>query len=164
MVKRCASVCVLLSVLVLPAVCGAQSYGDGLGIGGVLLPEDGNLVILGTSRLGQSLGIEMGVGLDIYDNDNASSTDVGVTLALKKFWNTEGAFQPFFGGRFSLMHSSWEYGQADGEDTTVGLSALLGGEYFVTRRVSLEGEVGVGIHFGSFGLATGSRLAAFMYL
>lgn len=164
MVRRSVFLCVFVSLLALPFVCAAQSYGDGLGLGGVLLPDDGSLIILGTSRLGQSLGVELGVGLDLYDNDNTSSTNVGVALGLRKFWNTESAFQPFFGGRLSLAHSSWDYGQTEGDDTTVGLSALLGGEYFVTRHVSIEGEVGAGIYFGSFRLATGTRLAAFMYL
>ena len=158
------SVCVLLGVLALPLVAVAQNYGDGLGLGGVLLPNESNLVILGTTRIGEELGFELGVGLNLFDNDNATSTDVGLSVGVKKYWNTESAFQPFYGGRFSLMHSSWDYAHSEDDDTAFGLSALLGGEYFVTKRVSLDGEVGVGIFFGSFRLTTGTRLAAFMYL
>ena len=78
--------------------------------------------------------------------------------------NTEGAFQPFFGGHVDLIYTECDCGQDESEDTRIGMSAVVGGEYFVTRRVSLEGEVGAGIYFGSFGLETSTRLAAFMYL
>jgi opacity protein-like surface antigen len=164
MTKRGLLVCALVGVLALPVVACAQNYGDGLGVGGVLVPDEGNLLILGTTRLGESLGFEMGVGLDLFDSGSATSTDVGLTFCARKYWNTESAFQPFFGGRFSITHSSWDYGNSEGDDTEFGLSAVVGGEYFVTKRVSLDGEVGVGIFFGSFRLATGTRLAAFMYL
>ena len=164
MFRRVLSACVLLGVLAFGVGASAQGYGEGFGLGGVLLPDDGYVTILGTSRLGESLGLELGVGLDLFDNANSSSTEVGLTLGLKKFWNTEGAFQPFFGGHVDLIYTECDCGQDESEDTRIGMSAVVGGEYFVTRRVSLEGEVGAGIYFGSFGLETSTRLAAFMYL
>ena len=164
MTIRGLSLALLLGVLALPLAASAQNYGDGFGVGGVLIPDEGNLIILGTSRLGESLALELGVGLDLFDNDNTSTTDVGITVGARKYWSTEGAFQPFFGGRVSLMHSAWDHAHSEGDDTTFGLSATLGGEYFLSKRVSVQGEVGVGMFFGSFRFSTGTRLAAFMYL
>lgn len=164
MAMRGLSLVLLLGMLVLPPAASAQNYGDGFGIGGVLIPDEGSLMILGTTRLGESLALELGVGMDLFDNDNTSETDVDVILGARKYWNTEGAFQPFYGGRVSLSHSAWDRAHSEGDDTAFGLSAILGGEYFLSRRVSVEGEVGAGMFFGSFRFATGTRLAAFMYL
>ena len=70
----------------------------------------------------------------------------------------------FVGGRFGFEHESYDYGHVEGDDTRFGVSALVGGEYFITRRLSFEGEIGFGIYFGSLHLGTGSRLAALFYL
>lgn len=151
--------------LVFPLSAAAQSYGDGFGVGGVLLPS-GAATILGTTRLGDAMALEVGVSLDVYDDDGHSTTDFGVSGALKKFWSTDSNFQPFVGGRVSLMHSSFDYGdfEGKGDDTVFGFAGVIGGEYFINRRLSLDGEVGAGMYFGSFRLSTGSRLAAFLYL
>ena len=153
----------VLGVLAVPPVASAQNYGDGFGIGGVLLPS-GSATILGTTRIGDAIGLEIGVGLDLYDNDDPSASDFGVSAALKKFWSTEGTLQPYAGARVGLHHSSYDHGNVDSEDTLFGFTAFIGGEYFVTKRVSLDGEVGVGMFFGSVHVRTGSRLAAFLYL
>jgi hypothetical protein len=137
----------------------ARGYGDGFGLGGVLVP-DGDPVILGTSRLGDSVGLEVGVGLDAFSNDDVSSTDFVVGVAMRKYWSVEDQFQPFFGGRASLLYVERD----EHEDTLVGLSALVGGEYFLTKRVSVRGEVELGLYFGSIEIRTGTTLAAFMYL
>jgi hypothetical protein len=163
---KCSMLALLtLLLLITPVVASAQSYGDGFGIGGVLLPS-GAGAILGVTRLGDSLGLEVGLGFNVFDEDDYSSTDIHVSGALKKYWSTDSNFQPFAGGRVSLMSSSYDYGDfgGEGDDTVFGFQGVLGGEYFVTRRVSLEGEVGAGIYFGSFQISTGSRLAAFLYL
>ena len=58
------------------------------------------------------------------------------------------------------MHESWD----NHDDTRFGLTGVLGGEYFVMRNLSVMGEVGLQLAFGSFELSTGTRLAAFLYL
>lgn len=136
----------------------ARGYGDGFGLGGVLLP-DGNPVILGTTRLGDSIGLELGIGLDVFSDGDDADTDFVVAAALRKYWSVEDQFQPFFGGRASLLYV--EHGKH--EESLVGLSALVGGEYFLMRRVSVRGEVELGLYFGSIEIRTGTTLAAFMY-
>jgi hypothetical protein len=137
----------------------SRGYGDGFGLGGVLVPP-GDPAILGTTRLGETLGLEVGVGLDVVSDQDVTDTGFVVGVAMREYWNVEDQLQPFFGGRASLV-----YVDQDGrDDTLVGLSALVGGEYFLTRRVSLLGEVELGLYFGSVEIRTGTRLAAFMYL
>lgn len=163
MAKRGMLLLLAVGVLVLPVASSAQNYGDGFGLGGVLLPS-GSATILGTTRLGDSMGLEIGVGIDLYDDGDHSSSDFGVSGALKKFWNTDGSFQPYAGARASLAHSTYDHGDVESDQTLFGFTAFVGGEYFVTKRVSLDGEVGAGMYFGSFHLRTGTRLAAFLYL
>jgi hypothetical protein len=148
---------VCLCSLASPAL--GRGYGDGFGLGGVLVPP-GDPVILGTTRLGDSVGLEVGVGLDVVSDGDEEDTDFVVGAAMRKYWSVEEQFQPFFGGRASLLYV--EHGNRD--ETLVGLSALVGGEYFLTRRVSLRGEVELGLYFGSIEIRTGTTLAAFMYL
>ncbi len=50
------------------------------------------------------------------------------------------------------------------DDTTFGVTAILGGEYFITRKLSFEGELGFRLYFGSIEIGTGTRLAALFYL
>jgi hypothetical protein len=155
-------VLVVLAVLCLtlsasPAL--ARGYGDGFGLGGVLLP-DGDPAILGTTRLGDSIGLEFAFGLDVVSDNGDADTDFVVGAAMRKYWSVDDQFQPFFGGRASLLYVD----HAGHEETLIGLSALVGGEYFVTRRVSLRGDVELGFYFGSVEIRTGTTLAAFMYL
>jgi hypothetical protein len=165
MAKRSVLMVLAAGILAFPAAVCAQSYGDGFGVGGVLLPS-GASTVLATTRLGDALALEVGLGLNVYDDSGNSSSDLGVSAALKKFWSTENNFQPFVGGRVSLSHSSYDNGElmGKGDDTQFGFEGVLGGEYFVTRRLSIDGEVGVGMYFGSFTIGTGTRLAAFLYL
>jgi opacity protein-like surface antigen len=163
MMKRGVLTLLVLGVLATSPMAYAQNYGDGFGLGGVLLPS-GSATILGMTRIGDDIGLEIGVGIDLYDNDDHSSSDFSVSGAIKKFWSTESTLQPYGGARFGLHHSSYDYGDGSHDDTLFGFSAFIGGEYFVTKRVSLDGEVGVGMYFGSVQVRTGSRLAAFLYL
>lgn len=152
---------VILAVVCLtsiPSPALARGYGDGFGLGGILAPG-GDPVILGTTRLGDSVGLEIGVGFRVASDGDDTDTDFVVGAALRKYWIVEEQFQPFFGGRVSLL-----YVDRRKEETLVGLSGLVGGEYFVTRRVSLRGEVELGLYFGSIEIRTGTTLAAFMYL
>ena len=55
-------------------------------------------------------------------------------------------------------------GHADSDDTRFGVTAVLGGEYFVVRSISLEAEIGFDLYFGSIELGTSTRLAALFYL
>ncbi len=154
----------IAALATLPAVAAAQySYGDGFGVGGVLLPS-GSPTLLGTTRVGDSLGLEFSLALEVFDDDGSSATDIGAAIAVKKYLGDRGQFQPFVGGRFGFEHESYDYGHVEGDDTRFGVSALVGGEYFITRRLSFEGEIGFGIYFGSLHLGTGSRLAALFYL
>ena len=153
---------VLVGLIAIPSLAAAQTQtrGQGFGIGGVLLPS-GSPTILGTTRLGDDLALELGIALGFSSDDNSNDrTDFGVGFGLRKLWNTEERFQPYLGGRVSVTHTSWN----GHDDTKLGLTGVLGGEYFVMRNLSLLGEVGLGLYFGSFELNTGTRLAAFLYL
>jgi hypothetical protein len=152
----------LVFVLALPTLGRAQNYGDGFAIGGVLVPD--SPAILAASRLGDSMGLELGFGLSLYDGEGTSSTTLSLSGAVKRYWSTGGNFQPYIGGLATLAHSSLDEGEGEANDTLFGFGAVLGGEYFLSRRVSLDGNVGVNLMFGSFSLSTGTRLAAFMYL
>ena len=166
---RCSLVLVTaLALIALPSLAAAQhSYGDGFGIGGVLLPS-GSPTLLGITRIGDSLGLEFSVGLDVQDDGDFSSSDVEAGIAVKKYLTDRKQFQPFFGGRFGLHHHSRDNGRDEVNDevndTRFGVTALLGGEYFITRRLSFEGELGFKLYFGSIEIGTGTRLAALFYL
>jgi len=148
----------LLCLVCLTSTAPAAGYGEGFGFGGVLMPS-GDPVILGSTRLGDSIGLEVGVGIDVMSEDDDTTSDFIVSVAMRQFWKTEEQFQPFFGGRTSLV-----YVEDGNDETLIGVSGLLGGEYFVTKRVSIRGEVDLGIYFGSIRVRTGTALAAFMYL
>lgn len=148
----------LLCLICLLSAAPAAGYGDGFALGGVLMPR-GDPVVLGGTRLGDSIGLEVGIGIDVVSDDDDTTSDFVVSAAMRQFWRTEEEFQPFFGGRASLIYM--ENGK---DETLVGLSGLLGGEYFVTKRLSIRGEVDLGLYFGSIRIRTGTALAAFMYL
>ena len=153
-----------LALTALPSLAAAQhSYGDGFGIGGVLLPS-GSPTLLGITRIGDSLGLEVSIGLDIEDDGGSSSTDVGAAVGVKKYLTDQKQFQPFLGGRFGFHHHSRNNGTIDVDDTKFGVTAVLGGEYFVTRKLSFEGELSFRLYFGSVEIGTGTRLAALFYL
>jgi len=160
---RVLALIVLIGVVALPSTMLAQGYGEGLGIGGVLLP-DGSPTILVTSRLGESLGLELGVALNVLDGDNVDRTAFGFGVGLRRHWNVDQKLQPYIGGRATLSYESVQIGSADADDTRFGLIGVLGGEYFVMRNLSITGEIGFGMYFGSFEIGTGTRLAAFLYL
>ena len=152
----------VLAVLA-PLAAAQQSYGDGFGIGGVLLPS-GSPILLGTTRLGDSLGLEFSLALDVFDDDNVSATTLGAGIGVKKYLTEKKQFQPFFGGRFGFTHDSVETNGHDSDDTRFGITAIVGGEYFVTRQLSFEGGLEFRLYFGSVEMGTGSRLAALFYL
>jgi hypothetical protein len=155
---------VVLALSVLPSVASAQhSYGDGFGIGGVLLPS-GSPTLVGLTRIGDSLGLEFDLELRVVDDDGHSETDLGAGIGLKKYLTDRKQFQPFVGGRFGFNHYSNDTPVGDTEDTRFGVTAVLGGEYFITRQISVEGEIGFDLYFGSVELGTGTRLAALFYL
>jgi len=170
-------VILLLCVLItLPALASAQTYGDGLGIGGILLPS-GSGTLLGKMRLGDALGIEAMIGLSTFSDDGNSSSDFELGIGALLHQNAGSQIQPYFGGRFTIQNTSSDYDvdfeiptRADtrGDDgdshTTFGLIGVVGAEYFVTKKVSLEGEIGLGLHFGSFSMSTNTTLGAFLYL
>lgn len=164
MARRCIAPAVALLLILLPSLAAAQrSYGDGFGVGGVLLPSEAP-ALLGTTRIGDALGLELALALDIIDDDNNSTADVYAGCAVKNYLTEFKQFQPFVGGRFFIEHYSADRANVETDDTRFGIAALLGGEYFVTRQISFEGEMGFGIAFGSFELATSTRLAALFYL
>ena len=164
MTRRSLVLVTALALTALPSLAAAQhSYGDGFGIGGVLLPS-GSPTLLGITRIGDSLGLEFSVGLDVQDDGSFSSTDVGAGVAVKRYLTDRKQFQPFVGGRFGFHHYSRDNGRDEVNDTTFGVTAILGGEYFITRKVSFEGELGFRLYFGSIEIGTGTRLAALFYL
>lgn len=163
--SRSLFVWVLIGLAAAPAVASAQDYGDGMGIGGVLLPS-GSSVLVGKTRLGNELGFEIELAFASMSNDDTSSTNLGVGAGILKHWNQGNEVQPYVGGRLGISHSSSDMGDFGGEsdETSFYLGAALGAEYFVTKKVSIEGEAGVRIIFGSLGIETGTRLAALLYL
>jgi len=164
MTRRSLVLITALALTALPSLAAAQhSYGDGFGVGGVLLPS-GSPTLLGITRIGDSLGLEFSVGLDVQDDGSFSSSDVGAGVAVKQYLTDRKQFQPFFGGRFGFHHHSRDNGRDEVNDTRFGVTAILGGEYFVTRKLSFEGELGFRLYFGSIEIGTGTRLAALFYL
>ena len=164
MTRRCLLFVAVLALTALPSLAAAQrSYGDGFGIGGVLLPS-GSPTLLGTSRIGDSLGLEFSIGLNVSDDGAESRTTLGAGIAVKKYLTDRKQFQPFFGGRFGFRHHSRDNEFVDVSDTMFGVTAILGGEYFLTRRLSFEAELDFDLYFGSVEIGTGSRFAALFYL
>ena len=166
MTRRSLVLMTALALIVLPSLAAAQhSYGDGFGIGGVFLPS-GSPTLLGTTRIGDSLGLEFSVALNVVDDGNSSQTILGAGIGVKKYLTDRKQFQPFLGGRFGFHHysRSTDDGRVDVDHTLFGVTALLGGEYFITRKLSLEGQLNFDLYFGSIEIGTGTRLAAFFYL
>jgi hypothetical protein len=166
MLSRSVFVVALAALALTPAVSSAQDYGDGIGIGGVLLPS-GSTLLVGKTRLGPEFGIEVELAFSSMSNDDTSSTDLGVGVGALKHWNQGNEVQPYFGARMGIGHTSADLGEGYGgetDETSFYVGAALGAEYFVTKRLSLEGEAGVRLIFGSLGIATGTRLAALLYL
>jgi len=164
--SRAALVLALAVLTTAPVIASAQDYGDGLGIGGVLLPS-GSTLLLGKMRLGSEFGLEVELAFSSMSDDDASSTDLGIGVGALKHWNQGNEVQPYFGARMGIGHTSADYGEGMGgetDETNFYVGAALGAEYFVTKRLSLEGEAGVRLIFGSIGVATGTRLAALLYL
>jgi len=171
MKTRGAIVLVLALLLVLPLTAAAADYGQGFGVGGTLLPSGLNTLVA-KMRLGDALGVEAGVALSSFSNDGDSSTDFEIGLGVLIHSRTASQLQPFWGGRFTICHSSSDF-DADGgrdqfvmpggDDTTFGVIGVIGAEYFVAKQLSLEGEVGLGMHFGSFSVGTHTRLAGLLY-
>lgn len=160
MTRRSLVLVAALALTALPSLAAAQqSYGDGFGIGGVLLPS-GSPILLGTTRIGDDLGVEFALELTVFDDRSSSVTDIGATVGLKKYLTDRKQFQPFMGGRFGFHHHSTD----KVDDTRFGVTGVVGGEYFITRQLSFEGEVGFDLYFGSIQLGTCTRLAALFYL
>lgn len=159
----------LICVFVLPAAALAQDYGDGFGVGGVFLPS-GNNVIMAKMRLGDAMALEVSAGLSTFSDDGYSSTDLSLGAGVLFHANPDEKLQPYWGGRLSIWHMSEDYDDdamgngGDWDETKFGVTGVVGAEYFINRRLSLEGEIGLGMHFGSFSLTSGSRLAALLYL
>jgi len=167
-------VLLLVGLLLLPALAAAQSYGDGLAIGGVLLPS-GSGTLLGKTRLGDGLGLEVEFGLSTFSEDDYSTSDLSIGAGALFYTGSNDQFQPYWGARFRLGHSSadgslYEFeppvrGDDDSSShTTFGLVGVFGAEYFINKHLSIEGEAGLGAYFGSFSLTTETRLAAFLYI
>jgi hypothetical protein len=163
--SRALFVWILVGLAAAPVAASAQDYGDGLGIGGVLLPS-GSTLLVGKTRIGGDLGLEIELAFASMSNDDTSSTDLGLGVGVLQHWNQGNEVQPYFAGRLGVGHSSSDMGDFGGEsdETSFYVGAALGAEYFVTKKVSLEGEAGVRLIFGSLGIATGTRLAALLYL
>lgn len=154
---------VLLSLLVCPLTATAVDYGDGFGVGGVLLPS-GAGTIVGKTKLGDNMALEIALSLSTWSDGDDSYSNIGFGAGVLFANGTNSQFQPYWGGRVSIGHTSGEGKDGDGSHTEFGVDAVLGAEYFITKRLSVEGEIGVGMRFGSFSLATGTTLAGFIYL
>jgi opacity protein-like surface antigen len=162
MLTRGGIVLTLAFLLVLPLNAAAAEYGQGFGVGGTLLP-DGLNTLVAKMRLGDALGIEAEVSLSTFSDDGNSRASFKIGLGMLVHTRTDAQLQPFWGGRFAIDHESVDVGQIDESDTSFGFAGVIGAEYFVAKKLSLEGEVGLGMHFGSFSLGTQTRLAALLY-
>lgn len=153
----------LIILVLAPHAAAQRTYGDGFGVGGVFLPS-GSPVLLGTTRVGDSLGLEFALELRVSDDGSHSITNLGAGFGVKKYLTDRKQFQPFYGGRFGFLHTSVDNDHIDSDDTRFGVTAVLGGEFFVIRSLSLEAEIGFDLYFGSIELGTSTRLAALFYL
>ncbi len=177
---RTPMVLVVVSLLLFPILAAAQSYGDGLAVGGILLP-DGTGTIIGKTRLGDNMALEVALSLSTWSDSGNSSSDIGIGAGVLFLNGTDSKFQPYWGGRVCIGHTSGggggDFDPSDwrGEDerdgnggddshTTFGIIGVFGAEYFIVKHLSIEGEVGLGMYFGSFSLATETTLAGFIYL
>jgi len=165
-------VLLLVGLLLLPALANAQSYGDGLAIGGVLLPS-GSGTLLAKTRMGDGLGLEVEFGLATFSEDDYSSSDLELGAGALFYQGSSDQFQPYWGARFRLCNSSsdgemFEFqptrDDGDSSHTSFGIIGVFGAEYFINKHLSIEGEAGVGAYFGSFSLTTETRLAALLYI
>lgn len=156
-------VAALALLVVVPQAGAQQTYGDGFGIGGVFLPS-GSPVLLGTTRIGSSIGLEFALELRVSDDGSSSTTDLGAGIGVKKFLTERKQFQPYYGGRFGFLHTSTDTDHGDVDDTRFGVTAVIGAEYFVIRNLSVDAEIGFDLYFGSVELGTSTRLAALFYL
>ena len=163
-------VLLLVGLILLPTLAAAQSYGDGFAVGGVLLPS-GSGTLVAKTRMGDGLGIEVELGLSTYSDGDFSSSDLQIGGGALFYTGSSDKLQPYWGARFRLGHTSsdmpaFEYRGDDdsNSNTTFGFVGVYGAEYFITKRLSLEGEAGIGMYFGSFSLRTETRLAGFIYL
>ncbi len=177
---RTLMVLVVISSLLFPLLAAAQSYGDGFAVGGILLPS-GTGTIIGKTRLGDNMALEVALSLSTWSDSGNSSSDIGFGAGVLFLNGTDSKFQPYWGGRVSIGHTSggvggYEFDPSDWRDgderdgggddshTTFGIIGVFGAEYFITKRLSIEGEVGLGMYFGSFSLATETAVAGFIYL
>ncbi len=165
-------VLLLVGLLLLPALASAQNYGDGLAIGGVLLPS-GSGTLLAKTRMGDGLGVEIEFGLATFSEDDYSSSDLSLGAGALFYTGSNDQFQPYWGARCRIGHSStdgslYDFQMARGDDsnshTTFGVIGVFGAEYFINKHLSIEGEAGLGAYFGSFSLTTETRLAALLYI
>ena len=165
-------VLLLLGLLLLPTLASAQTYGDGLAIGGVLLPS-GAGTLLAKTRLGDDLGLEVEFGLATFSGDSYSSSDLELGAGALFYTGSNDKFQPYWGARFRLYSSSSDSdndeflrarGDSDSSHTSFGVIGVFGAEYFINKHLSIEGEAGLGAYFGSFSLTTETRLAALLYI
>lgn len=162
-------VLLLLGLLLLPTLASAQSYGDGFAVGGVLLPSGSNTLVAKT-RLGDGIGLEVEVGISTFSEDDFSTSDLSLGAGALFYTGSTDKLQPYWGGRFRLGYASidmpeTEHGQGgEDSDTTFGVMGVFGAEYFITKHLSVEGEAGLGIHFGSLSIRTETRLAGYLYI
>jgi hypothetical protein len=160
---RCLALLIVAGLLAVPHLAAARNYGDGFGIGGVLLPDSSQALLMKT-RLGDNMALEGLFSFDHSSDEDESDTHFMLGGGILSHWNTEERLQPFIGGRLTISHWSVDRGQSDSSDTSFGFAGVVGAEYFAMKNLSLEGEIGVGFHFGTFGMSTSSSLAAFLYL
>ena len=165
-------VLLLVGLLLLPALASAQAYGDGLAIGGVLLPS-GSGTLLAKTRMGDDLGLEVEFGLATFSEDDYSSSDLELGAGALFYQGSKDQFQTYWGARFRLRNTSSDgggyelppvRGDDDSSHTSFGIIGVFGAEYFINKHLSIEGEAGVGAYFGSFSLTTETRLAALLYI
>lgn len=153
----------VVGAMILPALASAQGYGEGFGVGGVLLPS-GQTTIIAKTRLGPSLGVEAALGLAHTSDDNVSSTGFSIGGGLLMHGNADRQFQPYFGGRVSIDHQSSDWGGQDQSSTSFGIAGVLGGEFFVAKNLSFDTEISLRLGFGSLSISTQSALAFLIYL
>jgi hypothetical protein len=141
------------AVLVGLTTAGVASAENGLKSGATALSfgiVDSDIEISGRFFLQNDLAVLGGVGLAHSDNDE-STTDYSLSAGIRKYI-VKAELAPFVGGEISYHRNGFvvvNAGPGGGTDVesekTFEIAGVFGAEYFFTKQVSAEAQVGIGI-------------------
>jgi len=101
-----------------------------------------DFLISGKYLIAKDTALLAGFGFQSVDTGaaaNATSTDIGFMVGMRKYMKTDD-FAPFIGGRLQYLSTR----QGANDVTDFALIGEAGAEYFFGKQFSLEGSVGFG--------------------